>query len=171
METLGANSAAAQTQNRDDSDVPREYFGALQHGCDHYRRRCKLKAPCCDQIFTCRHCHNEATSTLSNPRDRHAIVRHEVKQVQATSLYMSLLFVQYAILNNRFPIYVRIVASNLVNTSAAYANSMMMISVKTSFIAMTVAFAELVVAKTSFIAPSVCNFMALSEALKDEIFL
>ncbi|KAG6435165.1 hypothetical protein SASPL_100034 [Salvia splendens] len=61
METLGANSAAEQTQNRDDNDVPREDFGALQHGCDHYRRRCKLKAPCCDQIFTCRHCHNEAT--------------------------------------------------------------------------------------------------------------
>ncbi|XP_042061770.1 E3 ubiquitin-protein ligase MIEL1-like isoform X1 [Salvia splendens] len=81
METLGANSAAEQTQNRDDNDVPREDFGALQHGCDHYRRRCKLKAPCCDQIFTCRHCHNEATSILSNPRDTHEIVRHEVKQV------------------------------------------------------------------------------------------
>ena len=32
METLGANSAAEQTQNRDDSDVAREDFGALQHG-------------------------------------------------------------------------------------------------------------------------------------------
>lgn len=32
--------------------------------CEHYRRRCKLRAPCCDQIFTCRHCHNEATVSL-----------------------------------------------------------------------------------------------------------
>jgi hypothetical protein len=29
--------------------------------CDHYRRRCKIRAPCCNQIFPCRHCHNEAT--------------------------------------------------------------------------------------------------------------
>ncbi|KAL0557321.1 hypothetical protein IC582_005852 [Cucumis melo] len=35
-------------------------FGKLQYGCEHYRRRCKIRAPCCDQIFTCRHCHNEA---------------------------------------------------------------------------------------------------------------
>lgn len=28
-------------------------------GCDHYRRRCKLVAPCCGDIFWCRHCHNE----------------------------------------------------------------------------------------------------------------
>lgn len=28
--------------------------------CSHYRRRCKIRAPCCDEIFDCRHCHNEA---------------------------------------------------------------------------------------------------------------
>ncbi|KAL3517482.1 hypothetical protein ACH5RR_020071 [Cinchona calisaya] len=49
--------------------------------CDHYRRRCKLRTPCCNQVFTCRHCHNEATSTLSNPKDRHELVRQDVKQV------------------------------------------------------------------------------------------
>lgn len=27
--------------------------------CKHYRRRCKIRAPCCNQVFACRHCHNE----------------------------------------------------------------------------------------------------------------
>jgi hypothetical protein len=29
--------------------------------CEHYRRRCKIVAPCCKEVFPCRHCHNEAT--------------------------------------------------------------------------------------------------------------
>lgn len=55
----------------------------LEHlyGCEHYRRRCKIRAPCCNHIFSCRHCHNEATSSLSNPKDRHEIVRTDIKQV------------------------------------------------------------------------------------------
>jgi hypothetical protein len=28
--------------------------------CQHYRRRCRIRAPCCNEIFDCRHCHNEA---------------------------------------------------------------------------------------------------------------
>ncbi|KAK9945508.1 hypothetical protein M0R45_011021 [Rubus argutus] len=68
------SAAAPQTQRPQD-------FGKSEYGCDHYRRRCKIRAPCCDQIFTCRHCHNEATSSLSNPNDRHELVRQDVKQV------------------------------------------------------------------------------------------
>ncbi|CAN6284427.1 unnamed protein product [Urochloa humidicola] len=33
----------------------------MEHGCKHYRRRCKIVAPCYKQVFTCSHCHNEAT--------------------------------------------------------------------------------------------------------------
>lgn len=33
--------------------------------CKHYRRRCKIRAPCCNEIFYCRHCHNESTVTQS----------------------------------------------------------------------------------------------------------
>lgn len=29
--------------------------------CKHYKRRCKIRAPCCNEIFCCRHCHNEST--------------------------------------------------------------------------------------------------------------
>ena len=25
----------------------------------HYRRRCRMVAPCCGEVFWCRHCHNE----------------------------------------------------------------------------------------------------------------
>lgn len=63
------------------NSISKEDFGKFVYGCDHYRRRCKLRAPCCNQIFTCRHCHNEATGALSNPKERHELVRHEVKQV------------------------------------------------------------------------------------------
>ncbi|KAL6210438.1 hypothetical protein ACLB2K_015670 [Fragaria x ananassa] len=68
----------------ENSDSPAQKplnFEKFAHGCDHYRRRCKIRAPCCDQIFACRHCHNEATSSLTNPKDRHEIVREDVKQV------------------------------------------------------------------------------------------
>jgi RING finger/CHY zinc finger protein 1 len=32
--------------------------GLMDTGCEHYRRRCKLVAPCCGDVFWCRHCHN-----------------------------------------------------------------------------------------------------------------
>ncbi|KAL5130400.1 E3 ubiquitin-protein ligase RZFP34 [Glycine soja] len=35
----------------------------LNFGCMHYRRRCKIRVPCCDEVFDCRHCHNEAKKT------------------------------------------------------------------------------------------------------------
>ncbi|KAJ0036014.1 hypothetical protein Pint_25052 [Pistacia integerrima] len=41
-------------------------FGKMGYGCKHYRRRCKIRAPCCNEIFDCRHCHNEAAVLLKN---------------------------------------------------------------------------------------------------------
>eukprot|EP00252_Welwitschia_mirabilis_P024078 TRINITY_DN6_c0_g1_i3.p1 TRINITY_DN6_c0_g1~~TRINITY_DN6_c0_g1_i3.p1 ORF type:complete len:167 (-),score=32.38 TRINITY_DN6_c0_g1_i3:119-619(-) len=56
--------------------------GYLQYGCSHYRRRCKIRAPCCDEIFDCRHCHNEAKNSVDiDPRQRHDIPRHKVENV------------------------------------------------------------------------------------------
>ncbi|KAF4660225.1 hypothetical protein FOL47_007254 [Perkinsus chesapeaki] len=34
-------------------------------GCEHYKRRCKILAPCCGEWFWCRHCHNEAKGHLA----------------------------------------------------------------------------------------------------------
>ncbi|KAM7485123.1 hypothetical protein LguiA_001132 [Lonicera macranthoides] len=56
-------------------------FGKMGYGCKHYRRRCKIRAPCCNEIFDCRHCHNEATSMFSNPIDRHELIRNDVNKV------------------------------------------------------------------------------------------
>jgi len=41
-------------------DYERFEKGLMQYGCSHYRRRCRLRAPCCNEIFDCRHCHNES---------------------------------------------------------------------------------------------------------------
>ncbi|KAL8139031.1 hypothetical protein V2J09_005032 [Rumex salicifolius] len=60
-------------------------FDSDNYGCMHYKRRCKIRSPCCDEIFDCRHCHNEAKSTMDvDPLDRHDIPRHEIKKVICT---------------------------------------------------------------------------------------
>ncbi|KAK7839572.1 e3 ubiquitin-protein ligase miel1 [Quercus suber] len=73
-----------EQQHQHDSATPLtkpKDFGKSEYGCEHYMRRCKIRAPCCNQIFPCRHCHNEVTSNLSNPKDHHELVRQDVKQV------------------------------------------------------------------------------------------
>lgn len=55
--------------------------GYLEYGCTHYRRRCRIRAPCCNEIFDCRHCHNEAKDTLDLDKDGHKMPRHQVNQV------------------------------------------------------------------------------------------
>ncbi|KAL0347137.1 UNVERIFIED_CONTAM: E3 ubiquitin-protein ligase RZFP34 [Sesamum calycinum] len=57
-------------------------MGSQKYGCSHYRRRCKIIAPCCNEIFDCRHCHNDAKNSIEvDPLDRHDIPRHELKRV------------------------------------------------------------------------------------------
>ncbi|XP_075508152.1 E3 ubiquitin-protein ligase MIEL1 [Primulina tabacum] len=56
-------------------------FGKMGYGCKHYRRRCKIRTPCCNEVYDCRHCHNEAANMLRNVFDRHEMVRYDVKQV------------------------------------------------------------------------------------------
>ena len=34
---------------------------AVDSECRHYQRNCKIVAPCCDKLFGCRHCHDEAS--------------------------------------------------------------------------------------------------------------
>ncbi|URE29032.1 RING finger and CHY zinc finger domain-containing protein [Musa troglodytarum] len=57
-------------------------LGAGRYGCSHYRRRCKIRAPCCGEVFDCRHCHDDAKNSLKvDLRDRHEIPRHQVQKV------------------------------------------------------------------------------------------
>lgn len=59
----------------------RLHFGKMGYGCKHYRRRCMIRAPCCNEIYSCRHCHNEATNKLRNHYEHHELVRQDVEQV------------------------------------------------------------------------------------------
>ncbi|EPS67024.1 hypothetical protein M569_07750 [Genlisea aurea] len=69
--------------------MPMEYlsndrptFGKMGYGCKHYRRRCRIRAPCCNEVYDCRHCHNEAAANMFlNVYDRHELIRCDVKQV------------------------------------------------------------------------------------------
>ncbi|WCJ34451.1 CHY-type/CTCHY-type/RING-type Zinc finger protein [Euphorbia peplus] len=57
-------------------------LGVGDFGCSHYRRRCKIVAPCCNEVFDCRHCHNESKNSVEvNPQDRHDVPRHKLKRV------------------------------------------------------------------------------------------
>ncbi|KAL1552446.1 RING-type E3 ubiquitin transferase [Salvia divinorum] len=56
--------------------------GYLNYGCSHYRRRCQIRAPCCNEIFDCRHCHNEAKNNICmDQKLRHDITRHLIEKV------------------------------------------------------------------------------------------
>ncbi|GAB4842936.1 E3 ubiquitin-protein ligase RZFP34 [Ancistrocladus abbreviatus] len=67
------------------SSTDNDYLIELEsgnYGCNHYRRRCKIRAPCCNEIFGCRHCHNEAKNSLEiNNLNGHDVPRHEIKKV------------------------------------------------------------------------------------------
>ena len=48
-------------------------------GCEHYRRGCRLVAPCCGgEAFWCRHCHNASVSS-------HALDRKAVTEVECAA--------------------------------------------------------------------------------------
>jgi len=38
--------------------------------CVHYERNCNIVAPCCNQVFGCRICHDEFSPTAHPPMDR-----------------------------------------------------------------------------------------------------
>ena len=51
-------------------------------GCSHYTRGCKLRAPCCNELFSCRFCHDTAKSENErDPQAKHCMNRHHVRSV------------------------------------------------------------------------------------------
>ncbi|CAN6469372.1 unnamed protein product [Victoria cruziana] len=56
------------------------HAGKFEYGCKHYRRRCKIRAPCCNQVFACRHCHNEIMNHWSSGNP-HELSRRNVETV------------------------------------------------------------------------------------------
>ena len=57
--------------------------GIMLHGCEHYRRRCSLVAPCCgEEAFVCRHCHNELKCEREQDEEKkHQLIRRDVREV------------------------------------------------------------------------------------------
>ncbi|XP_026412230.1 E3 ubiquitin-protein ligase RZFP34-like isoform X2 [Papaver somniferum] len=69
-----------ESLNIEEDSVMESGYGDF--GCRHYRRRCKIRAPCCDEIFDCRHCHNEKKNSMEvDPLDRHDVPRHKIAKV------------------------------------------------------------------------------------------
>lgn len=76
------NHTAQKINGFNTDDRERFEKGSMKYGCAHYRRRCRIRAPCCNEIFDCRHCHNEAKNSIGiDTMRRHEIPRHEVQQV------------------------------------------------------------------------------------------
>lgn len=48
--------------------------------CGHYARSCKLVAPCCDKVYGCRMCHDEAQSSAP-VKESHSLDRKTVEEV------------------------------------------------------------------------------------------
>eukprot|EP01018_Ginkgo_biloba_P033963 Gb_37753 [translate_table: standard] len=55
--------------------------GRMEHGCVHYRRRCRIRAPCCNEVYDCRHCHDDAMNRFKDPSKRHELPRYKVERV------------------------------------------------------------------------------------------
>ncbi|KVI00181.1 Rubredoxin-type fold [Cynara cardunculus var. scolymus] len=138
-----------QVANEDEPSV--EVDGG-NFGCTHYRRRCKIKAPCCDEVFDCRHCHNEIKNSLEiDPIHRHDVPRHDVKKVVFVS------YVLYVTLNKMFNKIVSAVGYVWGITSVKHANSTTMMFRRISTIVINVAYVEQVARRISFIATNVVN--------------
>ncbi|XP_066400618.1 E3 ubiquitin-protein ligase RZFP34-like isoform X3 [Miscanthus floridulus] len=104
--------------------------GPERYGCAHYRRKCKIRAPCCGEVFDCRHCHNEAKDSLEvSIQDRHVVPRHDIKLVL---LALPARHMKINSFVDRYNKIVQIVEHVSVNTSARNATSSMMISIPSS---------------------------------------
>ncbi|KAG5562658.1 hypothetical protein RHGRI_005398 [Rhododendron griersonianum] len=125
-----------------------EDFGVPQ--CPHYRRRCRIRAPCCNEIFDCRHCHNEAKNGINvDQKHRHDIPRHLVQQV-----ICSLCGTEQEVSHDLvwFGKSVSVVACVWEDTSVRLASCLMTIYQRSSIIAMDVAYAGLAGGRISSIA-------------------
>jgi RING finger/CHY zinc finger protein 1 len=48
--------------------------------CIHYNRGCSFISPCCEKIYPCRHCHDEAEDTI-NIKKPHKMDRFNIKEI------------------------------------------------------------------------------------------
>lgn len=68
-------AASAEEERLRDNGIGKSYHDEAEGilGCKHYRRGCKLKAPCCGKFYTCRFCHDEASRSCTEAFDRRRV--------------------------------------------------------------------------------------------------
>lgn len=71
---MADKSAAA---SRREGRIP--LLNAAAEGCQHYKRRCRIVAPCCGETFWCRHCHNDRKA--NHGPGAHEIDRTRISEV------------------------------------------------------------------------------------------
>lgn len=68
------NVQAQEEEEKKNLDLSQTYFQEGIFGCKHYKRNCKVKAPCCQQFYTCRRCHDESVTG-------HKINRYQIQEM------------------------------------------------------------------------------------------
>ncbi|TVU35296.1 hypothetical protein EJB05_17180 [Eragrostis curvula] len=122
--------------------------GIMQYGCAHYRRRCCIRAPCCNEVFDCRHCHNEVKNSIKTDMlKRHELPRHEVQQVVCSLCGTE----------QRYDKYVSIAVCAWGSTSVKCANSSMMMSQNSSITATDVGYVGKIGGRENFFHCSRCG--------------
>lgn len=75
MNTVFSNGSDLSTINVHEENQ----IDNILYGCQHYFRRAKIVAPCCDKVFWCRLCHDE------HYNDEHKVDRYQIKEMVCTS--------------------------------------------------------------------------------------
>uniref|UniRef100_A0A7I4AW26 CHY-type domain-containing protein n=1 Tax=Physcomitrium patens TaxID=3218 RepID=A0A7I4AW26_PHYPA len=144
---VAAHTGCSDSDSEDDVEGPTEdlvqgwkrFTGAEHHGCAHYKRGCKIRAPCCNEVFDCRHCHNDAKCIFRVSMRR--MIHNATRLIGASWKRLS---VPCAITSKMCNKFVKIVASVWASIFAPSASSLTMILRNGNFIATNVGFAELV---------------------------
>ena len=65
------------------TDELAEFMGFDSTACTHYSRKCLIVAPCCNEIFPCRICHDtkHVDDWRLDPEDQHAIDRRAITEI------------------------------------------------------------------------------------------
>uniref|UniRef100_A0A7I4B0K0 CHY-type domain-containing protein n=1 Tax=Physcomitrium patens TaxID=3218 RepID=A0A7I4B0K0_PHYPA len=127
---VAAHTGCSDSDSEDDVEGPTEdlvqgwkrFTGAEHHGCAHYKRGCKIRAPCCNEVFDCRHCHNDAKCIFRVSMRR--MIHNATRLIGASWKRLS---VPCAITSKMCNKFVKIVASVWASIFAPSASSLTMI--------------------------------------------
>src|SRR3989304_10601924 len=69
-------------ESNDDNIIDNELeIEQESYGCKHYKRRCKIVAPCCNKIFSCRLCHDYVMYEHAEAIAYEIIENKEIKEI------------------------------------------------------------------------------------------